>query len=30
MINAKVGDITVDDIDDGTNNQDMVAIAHEF
>ena len=30
MINAKVSDITVDDIDDGTNNQDMVAIAHEI
>ena len=30
MINAKVSDIAVDDIDDGTNNQDMVAIAHEI
>ena len=30
MINAKVGDITFDDIDDGTNNKDMVAIEHEI
>ena len=29
MINAKAGDITFDDIDDGTNDQDMVAIQHE-
>ena len=30
MINAKVGDITFDDIDNGTNNQDMVATEHEI
>ena len=30
MINAKVGDITFDDVDDGMNNQDMVAIEHEI
>ena len=30
MINAKVGDITFDDVDDGMNNQDMVAIKHEI
>ena len=29
MINVKVGDITFDDVDDGTNNQDMVATEHE-
>ena len=28
MIKAKAYDITFDDIDDGTNNQDMVAIEH--
>ena len=28
MIKAKACDITFDDIDDGTNNQDMVAIEH--
>ena len=30
MINAKVGDITFDDMDNGTNNQDMVATEHEI
>ena len=30
MINAKVYDITFDDNDDGTNNEDMVAIEHEI
>ena len=30
MINPKVGDTTFDENDDGTNNQDMVAIEHEI
>ena len=30
MINAKVNDITFDDVDDGMNNQNMVAIEHEI
>ena len=30
MINTKVVDITFDDVDDGMNNQDMVAIEHEI
>ena len=30
MINTKVIDITFDDVDDGMNNQDMVAIEHEI
>ena len=30
MINAKVCDITFDDNDDGTNNEDMVATEHEI
>ena len=30
MINAQVGDITFDDVDDGMNNQDTVAIEHEI
>ena len=30
MINANVGDITFDDVDDGINNQDMVATEHEI
>ena len=30
MINARDYDITFDNIDDDTNNQDMVAIEHEF
>ena len=30
MINAKVDDITFDDVDNGMNNQDMVAIEHEI
>ena len=30
MINAKVNDITFDDVDDGTNNQNMVTIEHEI
>ena len=29
MMNAKFGDITFDDVADGTNNQEMVAIEHE-
>ena len=28
-MNAKFGDITFDDVADGTNNQEMVAIEHE-
>ena len=30
MINAKVGDITFDDVDDGMNNQHMVVIEHKI
>ena len=30
MINAKVDDITFDDVDDGMNNRDMVATEHEI
>ena len=30
MINAKVSNIAFDDVDDGMNNQDMVAIEHEI
>ena len=30
MTNVQVGDITFDDINDGTNNQDMVATEHDI
>ena len=30
IINANVGGITFDDVDDGINNQDMVATEHEI
>ena len=30
MINTHDGDITFDNVDDGMNNQDMVAIEHEI
>ena len=30
MINAKLRDLTFDDVDDGMNDQDMVAIKHEI
>ena len=30
MISANAGDITFDDVDDGINNQDMVATEHEI